>query len=217
MIPLFHDFDGERVLIFGGGSVGARKARRFAREAETIVVSPTFADVAFGGAERIRAAPDESAVDTWLDRTAPALVVAATDDESLNGAIETAVRKRGILLNRADQRGARDAGSVVVPATIRQDPVVLAIATGGQSPAVSRVLRERLENETYVRQAGEMARITSELRKQLQETGVDPDRRQQAIREVVKRDRVWKALDSSGSNTLEVAADVISDVIGDTS
>ena len=28
MIPLLHDFADERVLVFGGGPVGARKARR---------------------------------------------------------------------------------------------------------------------------------------------------------------------------------------------
>jgi precorrin-2 dehydrogenase/sirohydrochlorin ferrochelatase len=113
MIPLFHDFDGERVLIFGGGSVGARKARRFGQEAETIVVSPTFADAEFGMAERIRAAPDRSAVETWIDQVSPVLVVAATDDESLNEAIEMAACERSILVNRADQSGPRDAGSVV--------------------------------------------------------------------------------------------------------
>jgi precorrin-2 dehydrogenase/sirohydrochlorin ferrochelatase len=36
MIPLLHDFSGETVLVFGGGRVGARKARRFAREAKVL-------------------------------------------------------------------------------------------------------------------------------------------------------------------------------------
>ncbi len=40
MIPLLHDFADATVLIFGGGPVGARKARRFAREATVVVVSP---------------------------------------------------------------------------------------------------------------------------------------------------------------------------------
>jgi len=40
VIPLFHDFTDETVLVFGGGPVGARKARRFAAEADVVVVSP---------------------------------------------------------------------------------------------------------------------------------------------------------------------------------
>ncbi|MFC6768071.1 NAD(P)-dependent oxidoreductase, partial [Natrinema soli] len=39
MIPLLHDFTNATVLVFGGGHVGARKARRFAREARVLVVS----------------------------------------------------------------------------------------------------------------------------------------------------------------------------------
>jgi precorrin-2 dehydrogenase/sirohydrochlorin ferrochelatase len=62
-----------------------------------------------------------------------------------------------------------------------------------------------------------MAVLTSELREQLREAGVEPATRRAAIRDVVKGDRVWKALDTSGTNLQEVAADVISDVIGDTS
>ncbi|WP_255359166.1 NAD(P)-dependent oxidoreductase [Haladaptatus sp. R4] len=42
MIPLFHDFRGERVLVFGGGRVGYRKTRRFAREATVVVVGAEF-------------------------------------------------------------------------------------------------------------------------------------------------------------------------------
>ncbi|MDR9382052.1 MAG: NAD(P)-dependent oxidoreductase, partial [Natronomonas sp.] len=48
MIPLYHDFTDETVLVFGGGPVGARKARRFAREAAVVVVSPEFAADDYG-------------------------------------------------------------------------------------------------------------------------------------------------------------------------
>ena len=144
MIPLLHDFEGQTVLVVGGGRVGARKARRFAREADVVVLSPDFADADFGGAERVRASPDPGAVGEWVDRTDPALVVAATDDEAVNDAVAAAARERNSLVNRADQAGERDPGSVVVPATVRDAAVVVAVATGGRSPALSRALRERI-------------------------------------------------------------------------
>ncbi|WP_303645356.1 NAD(P)-dependent oxidoreductase, partial [Haladaptatus sp. W1] len=100
MIPLFHDFRGERVLVFGGGRVGYRKARRFAREAEVVVVAAAFADefeplFEDEGDERpplslVKVRIDPADVGTWLDRAAPALVVAATDDAALNEAVERA-------------------------------------------------------------------------------------------------------------------------------
>ncbi|MFB6308457.1 MAG: bifunctional precorrin-2 dehydrogenase/sirohydrochlorin ferrochelatase [Haloarculaceae archaeon] len=215
MIPLLHDFTDERVLVFGGGPVGARKARRFAREASVTVVSPDFAGADFGGAELVRAAPDADEVAGWIDRTDPALVVAATDDADLNAAIETAAREAGTLVNRTDEHGGRDAGSVVVPATVRDDPVVAAVATGGASPALSKYLREQVEAE--IDGAGEMADLTADLREELRERGVPPETRRAAIRAVVNSRRVWKALDSGGTNQRQVATDVIGDEMGDLS
>ncbi|MFC7142028.1 bifunctional precorrin-2 dehydrogenase/sirohydrochlorin ferrochelatase [Halosimplex aquaticum] len=219
MIPLLHDFGGETVLVFGGGRVGARKARRFAREARVVVVSPEFATadgerVDFGDAELVREAPDPDDVSEWFDRTDPALAVAATSDAELNERVEAVARERGVLVNRADQHGEREAGSVVVPATVRDDPVVAAVATGGASPALSRHLRERIETE--IADAGAMAELTGELREELQRDGVAPDRRRAAVRAVVRSDAVWKALDSGIPKARQVAADVIADVTGET-
>jgi precorrin-2 dehydrogenase/sirohydrochlorin ferrochelatase len=213
MIPLLHDFDGETVLVFGGGRVGARKARRFAREARVVVVSPEFADADFGDAELTRAAPDAADVSEWVERTDPALVVAATDDGDLNAAVERAARESGALVNRTDEHGDREAGSVVVPATVRDDPVVVAVSTGGASPALARDLRERIEDE--VAGAGAMAELTGGLRAELQASGVAPDLRREAVREVVRDGAVWKHLDSGRTKARQRAEDVISDVTGD--
>jgi precorrin-2 dehydrogenase/sirohydrochlorin ferrochelatase len=214
MIPLLHDFTGQTVLVFGGGSVGARKARRFAREAAVLVVSPSFADADFGGGERVRAAPDPADVPAWLDRVDPALVVAATDDEALNAAIAAAARDRDVLVNRTDEHGDREWGSVVVPATVRDGPVTVAISTDGTSPALSRHLREQIE--PVVANAGAMATLAGDIREELQER-YDPAERRAALRAVVRDDAVWKGLDSPGSNPRQRASDVITDVTGDSS
>jgi precorrin-2 dehydrogenase/sirohydrochlorin ferrochelatase len=215
MIPLLHDFSDETVLIFGAGPVGARKARRFAAEAEVVVVSPEFADREFGAAELVRAAPDPAGVREWVDRTAPALVVAATDIADLNAAAEAAARERGALVNRADDHGEQDVGNVVVPATVRDDPVVMAVATGGHSPALSKHLRESFEAQFA--DAGKMAELTGELREELKSADKSPSERRDAVRRVVRSDRVWKALDSGRSKAEKVAADVIGYQMGDTS
>lgn len=215
MIPLFHDFTGETVLVFGGGPVGARKARRFAREASVVVVSPTFAEADFGGAELVREAPDADGVRAWIERTDPALVVAATDDADLNEAVAAAADERGALVNRADRRGERDVGSVVVPATAEDGPVTVAVSTDGTSPAVSKYLRERFEAEFAG--VGELAELTADVRAELRRDGVPPAERRAAVRAVVESSRVWKALDSGTSNPRHVASDVISNNTGDPS
>jgi precorrin-2 dehydrogenase/sirohydrochlorin ferrochelatase len=228
MIPLHHDFRGETVLVFGGGPVGARKARRFAREARVIVVSPAFADRRFepetdgdedvddaGHVAFVRAAPAPDDVPGWLDRAAPALVVAATDDDDLNAAIAAAADERGVLYNRADRSGTdrRPVGAVVVPATVRDEPVVASLATGGASPALSKHLRERLEEE--LAGAGAMAELTAEIRADLQARDIDPDARRQAVRRVVRAPSVWKGLGTGSANARREATAVIAEVVGD--
>jgi len=227
MIPLLHDFTGQRVLVFGGGTVGARKARRFAREATAVVVAPSFVDEAdarstpatdpggatdpFAGAERVRAAPGPAAVEGWLERVDPTLVVAATNDAPLNAAIEEAAREEDVLVNRADRSDGHLSGDVAVPATVRDDPVVVAVATGATSPALSRYLRGTIE--ATVDGAGGVAAASAAVREDLRERGVDPEDRRTALRAVVASDRVWAAARRSSETAAAVAATVAADAL----
>lgn len=184
MIPLYHDFTGETVLVFGGGTVGSRKASRFADEARVVVVSPGFDDRLVDLAEEdresvelVRATPDAEAIHGWIDRVDPALVVAATDDAAVNAAAEAAALDTGALVNRTDvsagdRSGGRDVRSVVVPATIEDDPVRVALSTGGASPALAKALRERIEAE--IDGAGAMAELSGTLRAELKDRDVPP-------------------------------------------
>lgn len=208
MIPLLHDFADETVLVFGGGAVGARKARRFAAEARTIVVSPAFADADFGDAQLVRAAPTPDEVGDWFDRATPALVVAATDDPAVNDAVTAAARERGVLRNRADRAGGdRESGSVVVPATVRDGPVVVAVATDGRAPALSRHLRRQLEAE--VDGAGEMATLLARLGAELDARDVPAGRRRELLRTVAASSPVWTALRTGEDNLDDVIEDAL--------
>ena len=219
MIPLFHDFDGETVLVVGGGSVATRKARRFASEAAVVVVSPAFSDALrematdgvddgdAGTVDLVREAPDADAVADWVERTDPALVVAAPDDPAVNAAAEAAARTAGALVNRTDEAGGRDAGSVVVPAPVADDPVTVAVSTGGTSPALAKYLRERIEAD--LEGAGAMAALTGEIRAELKAAGVDPETRRDAVRAVVRSGPVWKALQAGDANAREEANRVV--------
>jgi precorrin-2 dehydrogenase/sirohydrochlorin ferrochelatase len=224
MIPLLHDFTGETVLVFGGGPVGARKARRFAEEARVLVVSPEFCDRPFepserrdpdAGVEFVRDAPDPDGVAGYVERLGPALVVAATDSTAVNEAAAEAAREHGALINRADEHGGREAGSVVVPATVRDGPVLAAVAAGGRAPALSKHLRERIEAD--VEGAGAMADLLGDLREEFQREGLAPERRRAAVRAVLRNDSVWKHLGTDGAKARRLAEDIAAGVPGDTS
>jgi len=213
MIPLYHDFTDETVLVFGGGSVGARKARRFAREASVVVVGPELPADDYGGAETVRAAPDPADVPAWFERVDPALVVAATDDPDVNEAVARAADERDVLVNRTDRSGGRDVGSVVVPATVRDGEVTVAVSTGASSPALARELRTRIEAE--IEGAGELAAATAEVREELKGRDVAPDRRRAAVRAAVQSPRVWKDLGTGRSKARRTVDTVVDAALGD--
>lgn len=228
IVPLGIEFAGSTVLVVGGGPVAARKSRRFVRAgADVVVLSPEFASVDFGTAatgadgssdpgtvEKIRAEPRANAPDAadWVDRTDPLLVVCATDDASVNSAFATAATEAGVLRNRADVAGSEDAGSVVVPATVTDYPVVVSVSTGGTSPALSAYLRERIEGD--IEGAGAMAALSGDIRAELKARGVEPAVRRAAVRTVVSDQSVWKALRSGNTNARQVADAVVESVVG---
>lgn len=214
MIPLFHDFTDERVLVFGGGTVGARKARRFAREAEVLVIDPDPSPENYGDSEAVRATPGPNDVADWFERTEPALAVAATDDDAVNEAVAATARTRGVLVNRADVAGRRPVDSVVVPATVRDGDVTVAISTAGTTPALAGELRERIE--PALDGAGELARHTAEVRADLEARGVPPERRREALRAAVGSPSVWTDLGTGGSNVRRTIADVVQSALGET-
>ena len=229
MIPLYHDFTGETVLVFGGGPIGARKARRFAGEARVVVVSPAFDADDFGGAELVRARPAPADVGQWFDRASPALAVAATDDDEVNDAVAAAARARGVLVNRADRSAATEGGGaldadsdesdtagppidVVVPATVADGDVRVAISTGGRSPALAKHLRERIESE--VDGAEGMAALTADLRAELRSSDLEPSERRDAVRAVVRDSEVWKGLRTGTPNPRQEATRVMQNTMG---
>ncbi|QWC20159.1 NAD(P)-dependent oxidoreductase [Halorubrum sp. 2020YC2] len=221
MTPLYHDLSGETVVVFGGGAVGSRKARGLDEAVRVVVVSPEFDErlrpaddgtsESDGPIELVRAAPDADAVSEWIERFDPALAVAATDDAAVNAAVESAALDRGILVNRTDVSGGRDPGSVVVPATVEDDPVTVALSTGGTSPALAKALRERIEGE--IEGAGEMAALSGEIREELKSAGIAPEKRREAVRRVVRSRGVWKGLQKGRSNGRQEADTVIEEVL----
>lgn len=215
MIPLFHDFTDETVVVFGGGPVGARKARRFDREATVVVVSPEFSEADYGEAAQVRANPAEDEISGWVDRTDPTLAVAATNDAGVNEAIEREATARELLVNRADHSDGRGAKSVVVPATVRDGDVAVAISSGGNSPALTSELRKRIEPE--LEGAGELATITASVREELKAREVDPEIRRRAVRDVVQSSEVWKDLGRGDSNAHQTVDAIVESALGEKS
>lgn len=196
MIPLFHDLRDELVVIFGGGTVARRKTAVFESEASVIVVSESFHEDLFDSSARlIRAHIEEPLAESIVEEAF--LVIPATDDEALNEHIEAIARGNDCLVNSVDHPG-----DTITPSMIQGQHVTVAFSTRGQSPAVSKYLRRRLEPE--LDRADTMVEIQSTLRSELVDRDAD-DRRDRLWR-VLEDERIWKAIDTGNQKRAESLA-----------
>lgn len=199
MIPLFIDFTGRRIVIFGGGDVAARKAAYFSGTAQVMVVSRSFVPE-FDNLNITRrdidlvTATGRNLADVL---TGAFLVIAATSDSVVNDRIGRLCKATGILFNNADG----ESGDVIMPAVSSGENYTIAISTGGNSPAVSRYIREKIE-ETFPG-LDEMIGLQVRLREVLKAREPDQKKRSDILNKVLHDPAVWASLESGRGDTWE--------------
>ncbi len=110
------------------------------------------------------------------------LAFAATSDREAQRIVSEAARARKIFCNVAD---STDAGGFILPATLRRRELVIAVSTGGQSPALARRIRDDIDrsldpvHDIYVSLLGS-------LRSHILETEKDPGRRSELCRKLTE-------------------------------
>jgi precorrin-2 dehydrogenase/sirohydrochlorin ferrochelatase len=86
--------------------------------------------------------------------------VASSEDPTERDAIAGAARERGVLVNVMDDVPNCD---FAAPAIVRRGDFVVAIGTGGRSPALARKVREDIE-ERYGREWEEVLAVVAKVR-----------------------------------------------------
>ena len=145
--PLFLDLQGRDVLVIGGGSVALRKVEtlRSAGARVRVIAASIHAELGTLAAQgHIRLVQRRFAAGDIGAQGGPRpwLVVAATDDRQANAAAAGAAEAAGIYCNVVDDR---ELSTGLMPAVIDRSPVQVAVSTGGASPVLARLIRERLE------------------------------------------------------------------------
>ena len=140
MLPLMIDCTHKKIIIIGGGSVAARKAA-YLSDADVIMYSKTFHPDVPAYVTRVSCtiAPDRDAILKIIGDAF--LVIVTTSDPDLNTFIVGIARDEKILCNCADG----EPGDVIIPAQIQKGEIVIAVSSGGTSPALSQFLRVHLE------------------------------------------------------------------------
>lgn len=161
--PIFVELRERRCAVIGGGVVAERKVKSLVKVgANVTVISPAVTERLASWAEKkkIRYIARKYRQGD-LRRFDIAFV--ATCDSRANAAVLQEGRKRHVWVNVVDDPGHCD---FISPSVLRRGELVVAVATGGASPALARAIRRELEDyfsEDYT----VLAHIASEVRREL--------------------------------------------------
>jgi precorrin-2 dehydrogenase/sirohydrochlorin ferrochelatase len=190
MLPLILDLTGRRVVIFGGGPVGARKARYFLGECRVTVISRSFADEVRGldveKAELDIATAPDLVLRSFMEGAF--LVIAALGEPGLNSRILRIAREAGILCNTA----SGDPGDVIIPSVEAGRSHLVAVTTFGRSPAMARFIRERISRDAPL--TDQMIDLQDRAREALKALEPSQERRAAILWEILNDRAAWEIL-----------------------
>ncbi|MBN2437266.1 MAG: bifunctional precorrin-2 dehydrogenase/sirohydrochlorin ferrochelatase [Deltaproteobacteria bacterium] len=161
--PLCLDISGKRCVVIGGGNVAERKVERLlscGARVEVVGKALTPVLAAWKGEGRI-VHREADYGDFCL--SGASLVIGATDDETVNGRISKDARSRGIPVNIVDSPALCD---FILPSVVERGDLLIAVSTGGKSPALARKLREEL-GKIYGPEYAVLLEILGELREKV--------------------------------------------------
>ena len=144
LYPIALHLTGRTCVVVGGGRVAERKVGALlAAGASVRLVSPEATPTLQNMSENCEI---ELRRETYRsDCLAGAfLVLACTDRRKVNAQVTKDAQERHVMVLCADDP---DAGDFVSPTQITRGALTLTVSTGGNSPTLAAVLRERLETE----------------------------------------------------------------------
>lgn len=169
--PVVLAMTARAVVVIGGGPTAERRVEDLLRVGASVSVvnpdlSPRLAAWAAAGrishVERSYRSGDLRGYD---------LAFVAMKNAVMAGAVAEEGRRRGVWVNAADDPVHCD---FILPAVLRRADLLVAVATGGSSPALSRVIREELDaylTEDYAT----LAQLAAEARRDLRERSCPAD------------------------------------------
>lgn len=163
--PIVLDMTERRSLVIGGGPVAERKVEHLlAVGARVTVISPTLTArlEAWAREGRIRHVGRDYGPG---DLAGYQIAFVATDDGQVNATVARDGRAAGVWVNAADDPANCD---FILPSVLRRGELVVAVATGGASPALSRAIREELETY-FTEDYAVLAEVVAEVRRELRE------------------------------------------------
>jgi siroheme synthase-like protein len=213
---LFIDFkvDGKKVVIVGGGAECYRKIQNFlCSTAEITVVSNEFSEGIKVFAEQGKISLKQTRIvdaKKFIEQLKPVpdLLLAVTDNAVLNSQLVKEAKAVGCIVYCVSDPSLSD---FIFPAVAHVGDVKIAVSTGGKSPGVARVLRQRIERLVTSEDLLEIE-LQAYLRKMLKDSVADQRMRSKLLNEMLNNVDIKQAL---GEGNLYVVKELSLKIVQD--
>ena len=198
-LPIFCQLRDRECLLVGGGDVAERKARLLLDAGARLTVNardyvPQFHVWAEAGMLTLVAGDFQPALldPCWL-------AIAATDDDAVNQQVSDEAEARRIFCNVVD---APKAASFIMPSIIDRSPLMVAVSSGGTSPVLARLLREKLE-AMLPQHLGQVAAYAGKLRERVKKQFSTMGERRRFWEKMFMNDRLAQSLANQDRQAIE--------------
>ena len=164
-LPIFINLKQRPVLVVGGGDIALRKINLLIKaQARVDCLSPFFC-------EGMNSLSRDNYVNLINKSFEPAdikdysVIIAATDDATVNSSISSIAHDKRIPVNVVDSPAL---SSFIMPSIVDRSPVIIAVSSAGKAPVLARIIRAKLE--TVIPSAyGILAEIAGEYRQKVKD------------------------------------------------
>lgn len=172
-LPLFFHLQNQCCLLIGGGESALCKARLLAQAGAYIRVVAPRIDAELE--ELIETSQGEIHREVYREEFLQqcVLVISAIENLAINKQIFTHCRQRHLPINVVDNPKLC---TVIMPAIVDRNPLLIGISSGGQAPVLTRILRSRLES-LLPAAYGQLATFAKGLRERVKTSITNPELR----------------------------------------
>jgi len=188
--------EGKTVIVVGGGNEGCRKIQSFVDSGATIwVISKEFSS----GVQKLALEKKLSLLTTEVkDAKAfmeslnpkPDIFLAVTNDSDLNLRLVKTAKLFGCMVYSVDNPALSD---FILPAVAHVGEVRIAVSTSGKSPAMAKLLRQRIEEMIKPEDLLEIE-LQAYVRAVLRAKVFDSKARSKLLYEILNNDKIKQAL-----------------------
>jgi len=141
-LPIFINIKQKPTLVVGGGDIALRKINLLLKaQAKVDCLSPLFCEdinslFKEGHITLINKSFEQTDIKDY------SVIIAATDDSSVNSSISSIAHDKRIPVNVVD---SPDLSSFIMPSIVDRSPVIIAVSSAGKAPVLARIIRAKLE------------------------------------------------------------------------